>query len=134
MFVRYGVVTHVKWTKRHSSSVTRTIRTKYLSTWCAVVLELYSLVSHVTRSSRNRIRSIFYLRFCKRRCYCEKIESEVVVEVCWIVSVMSMSSTIPACLVVISRDQGSPAVVTEKVVPVPEISALGVTFYPLHEL
>ena len=47
---------------------------------------------------------------------------------------MSMSSTIPADLVVISKDQGSPAVVTEKVVPVPEISALGVTFDPLHEL
>ena len=50
------------------------------------------------------------------------------------VSVMSMSSTSPADLVVISRDQGSPAVVTEKVVPVPEMSALGVTFDPLHEL
>ena len=50
------------------------------------------------------------------------------------VSVMSMVSTTPASLVVISSDQGSPAVVTEKVVPVPEMSALGVTLDPLHDL
>lgn len=56
------------------------------------------------------------------------------VEVESIVSVMSIVSTIPASRVVISRDQGSPAVVTEKVVLSPAISALGVTFDPLHEL
>ena len=49
------------------------------------------------------------------------------------VSVMSIVSTTPASLVVISRDQGSPAVWTEKVVLLPEMSELGVTFDPLHD-
>ena len=55
------------------------------------------------------------------------------VEVWSILSVMSIVSTTPALRVVISRDQGSPAVVTEKVVPSPAISELGVTFDPLHD-
>ena len=46
------------------------------------------------------------------------------------VSVTSIVSTIPASRVVISSDHGSPAVVTEKVVPLPLISALGVTLDP----
>ncbi len=49
------------------------------------------------------------------------------------VSVMSIVSTTPASRVVISRDQGSPEVVTEKVVLSPAMSALGVTFDPLHD-
>ena len=134
-FVRYGVVAHVKRAKRHGSSVARTVSTKYLSTWCTVVLELHCLVSHVTSCSGYRVRSVLYLRiFCVSRCYCEKIESEVVVEVDSIVSVMSIVSTTPASRVVISRDQGSPEVVTENVVLSPAMSALGVTFDPLHEL
>ena len=56
------------------------------------------------------------------------------VEVDSIVSVMSIVSTTPASRVVISRDQGSPEVVTENVVLSPAMSALGVTFDPLHEL
>ena len=56
------------------------------------------------------------------------------VEVDSIVSVMSIVSTTPASRVVISRDQGSPAVVTENVVLSPAMSELGVTFDPLHEL
>ena len=56
------------------------------------------------------------------------------VEVESMLSVMSIVSTTPASRVVISRDQGSPAVVTEKVVLSPAISELGVTFDPLHEL
>ena len=48
-------------------------------------------------------------------------------------SVTSIVSTTPALLVVTSRDQVSPAVVTEKVVPLPEMSELGVTFDPLHD-
>ena len=55
------------------------------------------------------------------------------VEVESILSVMSIVSTTPASLVVISRDQGSPAVVTENVVLSPAISELGVTFDPLHD-
>ena len=110
-FVWDSVITHIKWAKRHCRSVTRTVRTKYLSTWCAIILELHCLVIHVTSSSGNRIRSVLYLRvFCVSRCYCEKIESEVVVEVDSIVSETSIVSTTPASRVVISRDQGSPAV------------------------
>jgi len=56
-----------------------------------------------------------------------------VVEVDSIVSVMSIVSTIPASRVVISRDQGSPSVSTENVVPLPAMSPLGVTFAPLHD-
>ncbi len=109
--------------------------TKYLSTWCTIVLELYSLVGNITSCSCYRVRSILYFRvFCISRCYCEKIESEVVVEVDSIVSVMSIVSTTPASRVVISKDQGSPEVVTENVVLSPAMSALGVTFDPLHEL
>ena len=52
------------------------------------------------------------------------------VEVWSIVSVMSIVSTTPASRVVISSDHGSPAVVTEKVVLSPAISALGVTLLP----
>ena len=55
------------------------------------------------------------------------------VEVESIVSVTSIVSTTPASRVVISRDQGSPAVVTENVVLSPAMSALGVTFDPLHD-
>ena len=55
------------------------------------------------------------------------------VEVDSIVSVMSIVSTTPASRVVISKDQGSPAVVTENVVLSPAISELGVTFDPLHD-
>ena len=110
-FIRYGVVAHIEWTKRHSRSITRTICAKYLSTWCTIILELYSLVGNITSCSCYRVRSILYFRvFCIRRCYCEKIESEVVVEVDSIVSVMSIVSTTPASRVVISKDQGSPAV------------------------
>ena len=53
-----------------------------MSTRCTVVLKLHCLVSHVTGGSSYRVRSVLYLRLCIRRCYCEKIESEVVVEVC----------------------------------------------------
>jgi len=56
-----------------------------------------------------------------------------VVETESMLSVTSIVSTTPALLVVTSRDQGSPAVVTEKVVPLPEMSELGVTFDPLHD-
>ena len=52
------------------------------------------------------------------------------VEVESMLSVMSIVSTIPALRVVISSDHGSPAVVTEKVVPLPLMSALGVTLLP----
>ena len=55
------------------------------------------------------------------------------VEVESMLSVMSIVSTTPAFRVVISRDQGSPAVVTENVVLSPAISELGVTFDPLHD-
>ena len=55
------------------------------------------------------------------------------VEVESMVSVMSIVSTTPASLVVISRDQGSPAVFTENVVLLPAMSALGATFEPLHD-
>ncbi len=55
------------------------------------------------------------------------------VEVESMLSVTSIVSTIPASRVVISRDQGSPAVVTENVVLSPAISELGVTFDPLHD-
>lgn len=134
-FVRYSVVAHIKRAKRHCRTVARTVGTKYLSTWCTIVLELYGLVGNITSCSRYRVRSVLYFRvFCVSRCYCEKIESEVVVEVESIVSVMSIVSTTPASRVVISRDQGSPAVVTENVVLSPAISELGVTFDPLHEL
>jgi len=48
-------------------------------------------------------------------------------------SVMSIVSTTPADRVVSSRVQGSPAVVTVNVVLLPAMSALGVTFEPLHD-
>tara|TARA_B100001029_G_scaffold172877_1_gene171105 strand:+ start:579 stop:722 length:144 start_codon:yes stop_codon:yes gene_type:complete len=38
----------------------------------------------------------------------------------------------PAALVVVSSTQGSDALVTENVVPVPDISADGVTLVPDH--
>ena len=56
------------------------------------------------------------------------------VEVDSMVSVMSIVSTTPASRVVISRDQGASESSTEKVVAEPAMSALGVTFEPLHEL
>ena len=52
------------------------------------------------------------------------------VEVESMLSVTSIVSTTPASRVVISSDHGSPAVVTEKVVPLPLMSALGVTLLP----
>ena len=52
------------------------------------------------------------------------------VDVDSIVSEISIVSTTPASRVVISSDHGSPAVVTEKVVLSPAISALGVTLDP----
>ena len=52
------------------------------------------------------------------------------VEVESMLSVTSIVSTTPALRVVISSDHGSPAVVTEKVVPLPLMSALGVTLLP----
>ena len=55
------------------------------------------------------------------------------VDVWSILSVMSIVSMMPASRVVISKDQGSPAVSTENVVLLPEMSALGVTFDPLHD-
>ena len=89
------------------------------------------MVGNITSCSCYRVRSILYFRvFCIRRCYCEKIESEVVVEVDSIVSETSIVSTTPASRVVISSDHGSPAVVTEKVVESPAISELGVTLLP----
>ena len=55
------------------------------------------------------------------------------VDVWSILSVMSIVSMTPASRVVISKDQGSPAVSTENVVLLPEMSALGATFDPLHD-
>ena len=46
--------------------------------------------------------------------------------------VVSHCSTMPAALVVVSSTQGSDALVTLNVVPVPDISAEGVMFVPDH--
>jgi len=48
-------------------------------------------------------------------------------------SVMSIVSTIPADRVTVSSCQGSPEVVTLKVVAESEMSPLGVTFVPDHD-
>ena len=45
---------------------------------------------------------------------------------------ISIVSTTPAALVVISSVKGSPAVVTEKLVPEASTAALGVIFSPVH--
>ncbi len=49
------------------------------------------------------------------------------------VSVIVMSSTIPAVRVTVSKLNGSVASVIENVVPLPAMSALAVTLFPDHE-
>jgi len=56
-----------------------------------------------------------------------------VVEVCVIVSVMSISSTTPAALVTVSSWKSFPAVVIDQVVAESVISPLGVTLVPDHD-
>ena len=105
-----------------------------LSTGCTVVLELNRLICDIASSSGNRIRGILHSRlFSICWSYCEKIDSDVVVEVMSMSSVIEISSITPAVREVISNCHGSPAVVTEKVVAESEISPLGVTFVPDHD-
>ena len=71
--------------------------------------------------------------FCIRRTYCEKTDSEVVVELCVMSSVMSIVSTTPADRDTVSSCHGSPDVVTLNVVAESVMSPLGVTFVPDHD-
>ena len=66
-------------------------------------MELHRLICDVTSSSGNRIRGILHARlFSICRSYCEKIDSDEVVEVMSMSSVIVMSSITPAVRVVIS--------------------------------
>ena len=94
------------------------------------------MIGYIACCSCYRIRAVTYFRrftLCIRRSYCEKTDSEVVVELCVMSSVMSMVSTIPADRVTVSSCHGSPDVVTLNVVAESVMSPLGVTFVPDHD-
>ena len=101
--LRQRIVTHVERRKRHSRAVTRVTPSKLLSTRGSVVLELDCLVGHVARCCRDRRCVVANCRlFCFNRSYCEKTESEVVVEVVLMVRLMSVVSMSPAARVTVS--------------------------------
>ena len=130
-----SIIAHIEWAERHSRSVARNVGTIMLSAGSTVILELYSLIGNISCCRSHRVGGVLYFGFISFDWtpYCEKTDKDVVVAFVVILRSMSIVSMVaPAALVVISRVNGSPAVVTENVVPLPPTSAEGVIFSPVH--
>ena len=98
------IVSHIERRKRHSCAVTGVISVEILSAWCSIILELHGLIGHIARCSCDWRCIVANCRVfcCFNRSYCEKTESEVVVDSCVMVSVTSIVSIIPAARVTVS--------------------------------
>ena len=132
------MIAHIEWAKGHGRTVTRYVRSIYLTTWCSIVLELYGLICDVSGSSCHWIRGVICFTFiCFYRGYCEKTDKDTVVEEVSIsLSISVISSTWLAALVTISRVKSEPAVVmlnteSESAIP-PEEVEVWVMLSPDH--